>query len=118
MTVRRRGKGAHLTATVRMMGRRPRFGPPGRRPRLALDHDRDRAIDHAGSGQWIETEDRGRSQASASREPIRSPDLVPVQLGKRIHEVLEEVRLRMLPAVPDWVLAAISQPEVGGEIDN
>ncbi len=41
-----------------------------------------------------------------------------MEFGKGVDEIIEQLRTGVLPAVPDRVLAAIAQAEVGRQVDD
>src|ERR1700737_3899361 len=51
-------------------------------------------------------------------QAISGADLLAVQLGERVDEVVEQGGLRMLPAVPGRVAGAITQTEVRREVHD
>ena len=101
-----------------MVRGRSRLGAAGRRAGLSFDHDRHRLIDDARAGERIEAEDGRGRQAAARREAIGAADLLAVQLGQCVDEVVEQRRLRVLPAVPGRVPGPVAEAEVRREVDD
>ncbi len=85
---------------------------------LPFDHDRHRMIDDTGAGERIEAEDGRGRETSAGGQAIGGPDLLAVELGKRVDEVVEQSGLRVLPAVPGRVTGFVTKAEVGREVDD
>ena len=109
---------AHHAGALRMVRILSRLTTPLARPDLALDDDRARRIDEAGTRERQEREDRRRRIAAGSGDELRRADLVAVQLGDPVHGGAEQLGVGMVDLVPGSVDRCIAQPVVGRQIDD
>ena len=111
--------GPHHPVPLGEVGRERGLAPGARGGYLRIDDDVAPVYRHLPLlEEGGEREYRGDRHAARRRSEAGAPDLVPVELGHGVDELLEQLRRRVLVAVPRLVVGRVLQAKVGAQVDH